>query len=184
MHANGWESPPVLRRTGSSASVFAPRAFPLGCPRLKDECRSCIEMSSRKRKLHTKQGYEKRRVGMARAELLYSGVARPGERKLPLPKKYGNGSFTGIWAVTIPRHLGTRSPSGNARGGCRGCTPLVMDTKWYDDWRHNVFNFDFPAFFPKPLLRAEFRISPKEHSAEAGRIHIPKNIVSPCRVHF
>jgi len=55
-----------------------------------------VEMISRKRKLINKRKFAKRGAGMARADSASRRRARPGERKLPLPKKYGNGSFTGI----------------------------------------------------------------------------------------
>ena len=86
----------VREREGGSSTVFRLGHFPLGCPWLKDECLTRIEMSSRKRKLHTKHNIEKRGEGMARADSASRRRARPGERKLPLPKKYGNGSFPGI----------------------------------------------------------------------------------------
>jgi len=102
---------------GSSAFAFEPRTFPLGCPGLKDERRSSLAMGYRKQKLHNIRGYVRRGEGMARADSGQGRRARPGERKPPLPKK--------LRALPAPRHLGASSPSGNARGGCRGCTPLV-----------------------------------------------------------
>lgn len=115
-------------RVGQAHAFFRLGHFPLGWPWLKDECLSRIAIHSRKRKLHTKHNIEKRRVGMARADSDSSRRARPGERKLPLPKKCGqipNGSFSrylsrSAFCLPAHRHLGTRSPSGNARGGCRG----------------------------------------------------------------
>ena len=48
----------------------------------------------------------------------------------------GTAHLPGIWAVPIPR-TGARSPSGNSRGGCRGCIPLDQ-TQWYDERRHRL----------------------------------------------
>lgn len=98
MRANGWGSPDLASGLGQAHLHSAPRAFPLGCPRLKDECLTRIAMRTSQRKRHTKHKITKRRVGMARADSDFGRRARPGERKLPLPKKRGklNGSFPGI----------------------------------------------------------------------------------------
>ena len=122
---------------------------------------------------------------MARADSDFGRRARPGERKLPLPKKCGQSSERLIsWylsrsAFCLPahRHLGTRSPSGNARGGCRGCTPKLCVTtkteKWYNlpETMFLIFDFEF-------LLRAEFEISPKNQSRGKWKSISPKFLFS------
>ena len=81
----------------------------------------------------------------------------PGRGNFLFPRSCGQSSERLIsWylsrsAFCLPahRHLGTRSPSGNARGGCRGCTLTFNNhqSKNMPPARDNVFVFCFRRFF-------------------------------------
>ncbi|KKU58549.1 MAG: hypothetical protein UX81_C0021G0002 [Parcubacteria group bacterium GW2011_GWA2_47_12] len=71
---------------------------------------------------------------------------------------------------------GARSPSGNSRGGCRGCIPFRLDT--YDMMNEGTEHL-YLGLCRIPNL-AEF----KKILAEENGILIPKIFVSILRVHF
>ena len=134
MHVNGWGSPPVLRRTGLSAFASEPRAFPLVASMAKGWAPKLycnLQEQSESGTLHTDMKNEEK--GWRGQTPLASGEPDPGRGNFLSPRRAGNfpnGSFPGIWAVRLfvlpaHRHLGASSPSGNARGGCRGCNPKL-----------------------------------------------------------
>jgi hypothetical protein len=94
----------------------------------------------------------------------------PGRGNFLSPRSCGQSSERLIYwylsrstfCLPAHRHLGTRSPSGNARGGCRGCTSKLCVTTEIQTWynaRDNVFSFCF-----KFSLRPKSEISPKDWS--------------------
>ena len=141
----------MCARTGrvGQAHCIEPRAFPLGRP-VSDERRRSQSFFQSKRKRHHIIENENEKRGCARAD----SVGRINEEKnkkyitdskitvfvvSPLrggDRRWGEDSFLspnrcsafrvkrGIGRT--PSNLGARSPSGNARGGCRGLHPRTQ----------------------------------------------------------
>lgn len=73
----------------------------------------------------------------------------------------------------VPRHLGASSPSGNARGGCRGCTTLHCPSRKTETFMHFGFNPSNTWYLtgwhsapPLPLGR-----TPKENAHSISKTH-------------
>ena len=122
-------------REGQAHLHFPPRAFLLGCPCLKvrvpdPNCNPEIESES-----YTLNTILKNVEWGWRGQTPTSvGEPDPGRGNFLSPRSCGQSNERLIsWYLSrstfcLPahRHLGTRSPSGNARGGCRGCTPTSV----------------------------------------------------------
>jgi hypothetical protein len=123
-----------------------PRAFPLWRP-VSDERRRKISHRNRKRKRHHYHLNEKEKRGCARVSLRrhkqnvtkQSVTTKHGKhrvscvisarRETDAGERIPSSPQTAVLHSEAkrrnkqePRHLGARSHSGNARGGCRGCT--------------------------------------------------------------